>query len=112
MIFSRAGVEVTDVDGVEYRGTLSDSAFTARGNVPSGSISPGIRCVSGTVTYAGKINGATITGPINGSFSCSGFGNTAGFRIRGSFTVSRNARQAAATASRSETIGRLVDRVF
>ena len=88
-------VTITDVDGALFKGSVSGSAFTAKGVLRLPPVGNGISCPSSIeLTYEGNINNNNVTGDLRSNlFSCTGGGRAIQFRVQGAFTANRNARR-------------------
>ena len=87
VVASNGGVVITDSEGIQYIGRMTDASLVATGT--SGLIDmPIVTCPATTITYTGSVSGSTITGSLSGAYNCTvSTGDTFKVNIEGTFTV-------------------------
>jgi hypothetical protein len=88
VVASNGDVTITDVDGSQYSGRLTDASLVATGTMDPIAL-PIVTCPAMNVTYTGTVSESTITGSFSGAYNCTvvSTGDTFKVTIQGTFTV-------------------------
>ena len=87
VVASNGDVTITDVDGTQYRGSLTGTSLVATGTMPPIAL-PIVSCPAMTVTYTGTVSESSITGSLSGAYNCTAStGDTFKVTLEGIFNV-------------------------
>ena len=87
VVASNGDVTITDVDGTQYRGSLTGTSLVATGTMPPITL-PIVSCPAMTVTYTGTVSEGSITGSLSGAYKCTAStGDTFKVTLEGMFNV-------------------------